>query len=460
MNIYDSADGDEFACLRCMANAEKVYPTDIDQLVEDISGVLQRCLVDESTVSDEERELNEEMMAWMLRVDLIIRRSSDDDAGALVILFMKRISTPTNLEAFLRMMDADIRTGMVRCGASSLITQLSSMSSIWGRKMNDGSSFASCLVTCCAKSLDDEANQSKQIPHISTCLCGDAGKMLQKALITAKDDPLKVLDRVAGFDWKTILETLENISDQLFWLLWNEAVTVLVRDQSNSKAKSFLQKLGSCHEVFRSSLRSLVALRSLPSAPGNMSTTLKDLELVIQFHEFFHLCLVPPPSDPEIEVLVSLANHSLKEVRSTIVAAIQLDNDSGITSDLYDRLIKYTEADSWTYIKHLTDDDRWRRLDTILLSRRQDSDAKKSRKTQRQNAKKDMKSYVERLHGNDEMCTNCLRLESGLEEGKKLMICGWCKQVNYCSRECQMEHWKKFHKKECTGGGKGKSKKK
>jgi hypothetical protein len=250
----------------------------------------------------------------------------------------------------------------------------------------------------------------------------------------------------------------ENISYPLFYLLWHQPVAILALDRSNSKARSFLRKLGSCHELFRSCLRRLVALRSSsPSAPGNMSMTLKDLHFVSRFYGVFHYCLVPPPSDPEIEVLVSLANHSLEEARPAIVAAIQFHNDpnaSCVTTEEYDRMIDNTQAESWTCIKHFSVDDRWRILEEGFLSKRQATDINQDRKTARQNAKKSMESFAESLYGNDEVCTNCFRLESGLEEGEKLMICPLCEQVNYCSRECQKDHWKKFHKKECIGNDK------
>jgi hypothetical protein len=291
----DNSTVDDFAFLRRIANADKVDPRDMDQLVEAIGRALQCCRVDESTVSDKERELNEDMMAFIHKVDQIIRKRSDDDAGALVILYRKRIATPTNLEALLRMMDADIRTGLVRCVANKLILNLSSMTSIYGLKMNDGSSYASSLVSCFSKSLEDDAKQDRQIPHITGCRCLHiAGRMLVTALKTVKEDPLKVLERIAPFDWKMILETSvlrpdnENISYELFYLLWNAAVTVLVLDRNNF---SFLQKLGSCHALFRSCLRRLVALRSFPSSPGNMTTTLNDLHLLSRFHKKFSLLL-------------------------------------------------------------------------------------------------------------------------------------------------------------------------
>jgi hypothetical protein len=468
MNNDDSTE-DDLAFLRRMANAERVEPRDIDQLVEEIGGVLQRCRVDESNISDEERKLNEEMTLCVNHLfDAIFDRceTNDASAGAVALLLQKRISTPTNLEALLRMMDADVRTGIVRCRSSILIMILTSMGFVWGLKMNDGSYFTSCLVSCCSKSLDDEANQSKQIPHEAGCHCGNAGRMLVMALQTLKEDPLKVLDRVTPFDWKKILETYpyaelpdKCVRYRIFSILWDKSLAVLVLDRSNSKAKSFLRKLGSCHELFRSCLRRLVAIRSLPSSPEDTLAFLHNLRPLSRFLSNFLSCLVPPPSDPETGVLVSLANHSLKEVRPTVLAAIQFHKELAINHISiipYDSMMVYTQADSWIRVKHLSDDDRWRRLETAFLAGQQAGDLKKTLKTHRQNTRKSMKSHSEAHLGIDEMCTNCLRLESGLEEGKKLMKCSWCKQVSYCSRECQKEHWKKFHKKECTGT-KGKS---
>lgn len=42
-------------------------------------------------------------------------------------------------------------------------------------------------------------------------------------------------------------------------------------------------------------------------------------------------------------------------------------------------------------------------------------------------------------------CTNCGK------EGNSLQKCGSCKVVLYCSRECQIEHWKNGHKETCLG---------
>jgi sulfur relay (sulfurtransferase) DsrC/TusE family protein len=48
-----------------------------------------------------------------------------------------------------------------------------------------------------------------------------------------------------------------------------------------------------------------------------------------------------------------------------------------------------------------------------------------------------------------EMCANCFVLERTLENGAKLSKCSRCKQIKYCSRTCQAQHWKKIHKQQC-----------
>jgi hypothetical protein len=40
-------------------------------------------------------------------------------------------------------------------------------------------------------------------------------------------------------------------------------------------------------------------------------------------------------------------------------------------------------------------------------------------------------------------CSNCG------EEAAQLMKCGRCKGPQYCSKACQVQHWKAEHKAEC-----------
>lgn len=45
--------------------------------------------------------------------------------------------------------------------------------------------------------------------------------------------------------------------------------------------------------------------------------------------------------------------------------------------------------------------------------------------------------------GANNACANCHK------KSDKLMMCGKCKQVKYCSRDCQVAHFKSGHKKVC-----------
>jgi hypothetical protein len=104
------------------------------------------------------------------------------------------------------------------------------------------------------------------------------------------------------------------------------------------------------------------------------------------------------------------------KVRHTILEAIQLDNDPNtcITTERYDRMINHTQADWWTPVKHLSDDDRWRGLEAALLSKLQAGDKKRLSKPIDKMQKSIGKSSAETQHGNDKVCTSCFRLESGL----------------------------------------------
>lgn len=48
-----------------------------------------------------------------------------------------------------------------------------------------------------------------------------------------------------------------------------------------------------------------------------------------------------------------------------------------------------------------------------------------------------------------EMCDNCMKVQKVIEHGH-LKRCSRCKAKLYCSRECQVSHWKSVHKYDCN----------
>jgi hypothetical protein len=50
------------------------------------------------------------------------------------------------------------------------------------------------------------------------------------------------------------------------------------------------------------------------------------------------------------------------------------------------------------------------------------------------------------------MCRNLTCANSLTANGTRLLYCGKCMTAKYCSRECQLEHWK-VHKKSCRRHG-------
>jgi hypothetical protein len=52
----------------------------------------------------------------------------------MLLLLRNSIATPDNLEALLRLIDADIRTGKVRCTAFVFLQRISTLLSLQGRR--------------------------------------------------------------------------------------------------------------------------------------------------------------------------------------------------------------------------------------------------------------------------------------------------------------------------------------
>jgi hypothetical protein len=136
------------------------------------------------------------------------------------------------------------------------------------------------------------------------------------------------------------------------------------------------------------------------------------------------------------------------DARPPVLAALEdptIENKTNFVIGKYDELSFRTDASQWAGLTNASDRQRRQRFEAAL------SEHDSGRKTSRRGTRKNIRNAAEQNYGKDEMCAYCYVLESGMQEGETLSKCGWCKQVTYCSRECQTEHWKTAHKKECAG---------
>jgi hypothetical protein len=438
-------------------------PPDMDVLVEEIARALLHCCVSESTLSHEAIDVHICLVRAIAKVDESFYERAD---GAMLKFFRKSITTPDNLEALLRIVDADVRTGPVRCLALTELFKISQSGPIWSSKLKDGSSFSSRSYNTYAKLLDDEA--TKDIHHIEHCECiRIAWNLLGAGLKSTKDKPAIILDRILPFNWTVIMDstlqksrgesadTIDNtVEHRLITVLTDVAHDVLNLEPESAQAKEFMEKLGACHKLFRRTLRQILELRTLSRQTPedlllNSSGVLENLLWMSNFFDCFIPCVARcPPLDPETDVLVGLANHTLREIRP-IVGSMIAQNIIDFSIDEYDAMSGFTDPDWWVKFKSMSN----QQLIHKLYSPREHHDAaslKKKAKGERKYIKKAMQKSWEEQHGKDEMCASCFVLEKDAPGGK-LFRCGWCHRVDYCSRECQKKHWSKTHKKQCTG---------
>jgi hypothetical protein len=224
----------------------------------------------------------------------------------------------------------------------------------------------------------------------------------------------------------------------------------LKENADHSLAREFLQKLEMCHDFFRGMLEHLIRLtRSLPSASKEeIGSMFYRLNLIRRVLWHYSNSFSPPPDYPRTDALVQLAQHTLTEARPSVMAALQdptVEIRITFTIAYYDELLSHTDASQWAGLKRLSELQRRQRFEDALSKR------PSMHKTRRHEVAEALKRNMEQSYGKDEMCASCYLLESELGEGETLSKCGWCKQVTYCSRECQKQHWNKAHKKECAG---------
>jgi hypothetical protein len=437
-----------------------LQPSDIDNLAVEISLAFQRASVPESTVSTHERQVNDLMMGSIGMIDheLSLKHDTGRD-GATLILLRKTMVTPKNLHALLRMCDADIRTGKVRCHAFWHLKKLLSVQSTWKVKLVDSNkvkcSFASKIMTVMAKALSDQRISLCGHPSQPNCSCNAAPwTMFGDALAVCRDTPRDVIDLLHPWDWTTILQRPSKDPERstynctLFVGLRRWPVRLLQEDNSNPKAKEVLKQLGSCDTLLKLVLRKIVA-GEMSSTPGGIMS-FEDLGTVVNFLTGFLYSLKPLPWTRDIDSLIRRARSSIMEALAKITrnrVRLMAQDAKKFTHAMNSTNEVILMMEKWKYLhQQESDEARWQRFHKRFLAQGSNPDDNKClSKVILKNRKKEVKASTNLTEG--EMCANCYVLENTVEGG--LLKCGRCMLIKYCSGECQKEHWKKAHKKQC-----------
>jgi len=150
------------------ARMEWLRPGHIDGIGEEANEVFRRCSGPESALLNEvERRLCGGLMFSICLVGIVLEEgcATSESRGALVRLFWNTLATRANLEALLRMCDAGVCTGSVRCYAIVLLGELTRQLSVWKIKMDDRRPLSSRLVGVYAKCLHDETKMRTSLLH-------------------------------------------------------------------------------------------------------------------------------------------------------------------------------------------------------------------------------------------------------------------------------------------------------
>jgi hypothetical protein len=272
-----------------------------------------------------------------------------------------------------------------------------------------------------------------------------------------REKPKRILATVFDYNWTEICEyegTLAPIITSKtkasnwwdmthFTNLHELPRRVLQNDPESPKAKEFLPKLGICHNLFRRVLKRIGT--NWPLATSNTSEICDDLHNIASFLVSFLNCLAPLPTDRPTDTLVRNAHNKLLVTATR--ADLARDPNMGQRPALVDnihKVIMMLEAKSWKRLKKETPAQRFERFAKCHKLANVD---KNQIKAERKRMKGALAKEVSREIGTHEMCANCYILETEISTG--LLKCSQCRRITYCSTKCQLEHWKKAHKKLC-----------
>jgi hypothetical protein len=170
---------------------------------------------------------------------------------------------------------------------------------------------------------------------------------------------------------------------------------------------------------------------------------------VVNFLRAFLNCLTPVPWDRDKESLVRRARSVMMESLMTILmneVAVMAQNPERSTTMINSVNDVLFLMEKWKDLHQESDEARWQRFHRRYLVHGANPDDNKDLSKVILKGKKEYVKETPNLT-QGEMCANCYVLEKTLDE--KLLKCGQCRLIKYCSRECQREHWKEAHKKQC-----------
>jgi MYND finger len=250
---------------------------------------------------------------------------------------------------------------------------------------------------------------------------------------------------------------------------------------NTTPAKTFLQEqLGSCHDILRTVLRRIVAGELwAPDPTSGGHCRWSEIEEICDLLKRFMNCLSPLPMDRETKALIRRARIALLQVIVAVTPTnfclpaqvddqcIQIHHAHRITACM--NIGRRSKIMSMHLNQHNGTDSNPKScrgqvlclpLDPIGDLQRLGEEHETSKTStatttcttssgKKYNSGRSSNSQDQKQH--QRICANCGVSKKQLLDqcSGRLMDCSNCLNVAYCSRACQLEHWKTGHRKHC-----------
>jgi len=285
------------------------------------------------------------------------------------------------------------------------------------------------------------------------CVCRERGVWQNTfgALQMTKDDPFTIINILDTFDWTSILESDEapkSYDMHIAHLLTMHAINVLLIDKDDSKARSLYRKVGRSKKLFHRVLKKIITaeIYSLPPEKSDPRRILTDLGAL---SNYVHNCVMLAPAssciDNTTNRLVDCAQSTLQRVFNMPKIQNFLRDSSQLLRSKNDivRILSTLTSRDLALDAAQSEEDRF---EYIIANNCQDVAMKSMRKGTKKMIREAEEAGDKKVF---DMCANCFVTDTDLKkEGKALLKCTSCKQVTYCSRNCQKKQWK-THQKLC-----------